>query len=138
MNPLRPLAWCLLAHRIFALTTLVIGWMLFPSWAGAKAFDPRKALLNGDVLDYSNPTEWRVIQAEWIRAAVESHVNVDVRNAVIQGDLSLHYVQSEKEISLVDCQFTGALDASYAVFKQKLILDGSTFAKGADFTSAQF
>lgn len=113
-------------------------WILASATTHSKESDARTAVRRGDKLSFKNSDDWRTLKAEWIRDAVQKHIKVDIKNAVIEGDLELQYAQCEKEISLVNCEFTGTVNFSYAVFKQKLILDGSDFDKGANFAYATF
>src|SRR5207244_8971199 len=76
------------------------------------------------------------IRAEWIAQAVRKQAKIDVRGATIKGDLNLHSLQCEGEISLTDCEFTGAVDFSYSVFKQNLTFTNSLFDKAPDFSNS--
>ena len=77
----------------------------------------------------------KIVRAPWLMRLVQSGSPVSLSNAVIHGRLDLSYRVIEQQISLTDCDFEEAPDFSYSTFKKHLVLEGSTFSKGATFQS---
>lgn len=77
----------------------------------------------------------KVIQASQLMRAIRSGSPVSLSHAVIRGRLDLSYRVIEQQVSLADCDFEEEPDFSYSAFKKHLVLEGSTFRKGATFQS---
>ena len=77
----------------------------------------------------------KLVEAPELKRLARNGSQVSVDGAVIRGRLDLSYMVIEKQISLTNCDFQDEPDFSYSTFKQHLVLERSTFRKGARFES---
>ena len=100
----------------------------------------RKKLLSGKPLQFDPgiPEEERTIRAKWLEEAAQKSVRIDVRNAVVEGALSLKYTTFEEEVSLIACDLKEPADFSYTKFKYNLDLTNTMFRQDTQFKSAIF
>ena len=99
----------------------------------------RLKILSGQPVYYNRslPTEFRTINAEWIREAADKHVRIDMSGAVVKGNLDLSYEQFNDEIKLLNCTFEGWVDLSNSIFV-KAAYFGGIFELGVTFEGATF
>src|SRR5207237_1896068 len=74
----------------------------------------------------------RTLKAEWLHEAAKQ--GLDIKGAIVSGDLNFRQVTLNNGISLIDCETRGAVDFSHAECKQNLILSGTRFHQRALFT----
>jgi uncharacterized protein YjbI with pentapeptide repeats len=102
----------------------------------------RAALRQGQALHFSHHAgeKERTIQANWIRelattAENKFHVPIDIRNAIIEGELKLHNATFEGGFCIVGSWFKSDVDFSFSTFGRSANFMASSFQK-ADFTGA--
>ena len=77
----------------------------------------------------------RLVDAQEIARRARNGFEVREDGAVIRGRLNLSYMVIKEQFFLTNCDFPEAPDFSYSTFKRHLVLEGSTFRKGARFQS---
>jgi|SRR5215471_9570260 len=76
-----------------------------------------------------------VIEASELARRARNGLGIRVDNTVIRGRLDLSYRVIERQFSITNCDFQEEPDLSYSTFKRHVVLEGSTFRKGAKFES---
>src|SRR5260370_36541176 len=76
----------------------------------------------------NEPENIRTIPANLIEQAAQRNQSVNLRNAIIQGQLRLTGTTRSQSIALVQCRFEDLADLSYGNFDSNLIFSGPTFS----------
>lgn len=84
----------------------------------------------------NEPENIRTIPANLIKQAAQRNQSVNLRNAIIQGQLRLTGTTRSQSIALVQCRFEDLVDLSYGNFESNLIFSGSTFSRGINLNRA--
>src|SRR5260221_582948 len=84
----------------------------------------------------NEPENIRTIPANLIEQAAQRNQSVNLRNAIIQGQLRLTGTTRSQSIALVQCRFEDLVDLSYGNFESNLIFSGSTFSRGINLNRA--
>ena len=100
----------------------------------------RQMLISGLplLLSTTAPSDHRVVEAEWIKEAIDAHQPVYIRNAIIRGNLRVRYKNIEKEFVLRRCRFEGHADFSHCEFNQSVSFACTHFQRGISFDSSDF
>jgi uncharacterized protein YjbI with pentapeptide repeats len=95
-----------------------------------------KSVLPDDCSDEDK--ERHSIEAKKVVNALKSGKDVEIRNAVIEGDFILESEIIKGTVTIERTNFRDPVDCSYTTFKHLLNLNGSTFEADADFYWATF
>ena len=100
--------------------------------------DAPKPGKTGSAAPATDRKKWRkkLVEARDLARQARNGSQVHVDGAVIRGRLDLSYAVIEQQISLTHCDFQDEPNFSYSTLKRHLVLDGSTFRKGARLESA--
>jgi len=117
------------------------GWpSRWSAWSNIQAGEPVAfpPFSDGETADVSRR---RTVEAEWIIALVDPETGfvatpINLRNAIIAGDLPLRYVEFKAGITLANCEFQGAVDFDFATFDKSACFDGSLFAVSCSYYGA--
>jgi uncharacterized protein YjbI with pentapeptide repeats len=98
----------------------------------------RHELVQGEMIHFqgNEPSSARTIQAGWLAEAAEANVQIDIKNAIISGLVTLRFVTFQKEVSLDNCVFLEVADFSHSTFKRNISFHNSIFQRGATFQAA--
>jgi hypothetical protein len=80
--------------------------------------------------------DMQAVSAEEILGALRSGMQVEIKNAVIRGPLTLRSMVIEPEISIEATRLTHRVDCSYAEFKKPLSFKTSVFEKDVIFAGS--
>ena len=100
--------------------------------------DAPKPGKTGSAAPATDRKKWRkkLVEARDLARQARNGSQVHVDGAVIRARLDLSYAVIEQQISLTHCDFQDEPNFSYSTLKRHLVLDGSTFRKGARLESA--
>src|SRR5258707_5218787 len=84
----------------------------------------------------NEPENIRTIPANLIEQAAQRNQSVNLRNAIIQGQLRLTGTTRSQSIALVQCRFEDMIDLSYCNFESTLIFSRSTVSRGINLYRA--
>jgi uncharacterized protein YjbI with pentapeptide repeats len=124
-------------------------------WAHVLAFSPRAIaqaehpqdipiqqhrddLLAGRPVQFDPINGNRVILAEWIQGAVSKSIPINIRNAVIRGNLNLQQLRVSTEFKLLSCDVEGEADFSATTFQNDVVLNDTFFHLTVRFARTEF